>query len=118
MQLVAIMVVLYLSVVRSVSHNSSSASANCSDTEFPCLSGECIDVKLACNGAPNCNDGSDKVEPACYFGKIFAFFGDIRYISMCFIFISKVSPINSTLHLLTLTVLVPTIDALGHFETG
>ena len=66
MKLGAILIVLYLSPSLGFSI-SSNVSASCSDSEFPCLSGECINVNITCNGAEDCQDGSDELEKTCCF---------------------------------------------------
>ena len=32
----------------------------CNESEFQCSSGECVDIKKLCNGAPDCRDRSDE----------------------------------------------------------
>ena len=64
MKLVVILVGLYLYAAPG---SSFVLPANCSDTEFACLRGECINVNITCDGVEDCQDGSDELEAACYF---------------------------------------------------
>ena len=33
---------------------------SCEEGEFHCSSGECVEIKKLCNGAPDCSDHSDE----------------------------------------------------------
>ena len=41
----------------------------CSESDFTCLNGQCIDDYLRCNGVPDCDDKSD--EDDCKYGNLF-----------------------------------------------
>jgi hypothetical protein len=38
---------------------------SCEEGEFHCSSGECVDIKKLCNGAPDCSDHSDEDVNRC-----------------------------------------------------
>lgn len=42
--------------------------------EYRCLSGQCIDITLICDGTSDCNDGSDETSELCK-SRVYVFIG-------------------------------------------
>ena len=42
-----------------------SGSTGCSDGQWECNSGDCIDANYLCDGTEDCNDDSDESESQC-----------------------------------------------------